>query len=142
MSAGLPIGEQITETGFDKIPACVKILLAVTEGSEQPFVIADSRGRVEGCNSAYCRLTGYAKDEIKGLRCEEDLTPAEWRTMESEVIRAQVKSKMPAIYAKEYKRKDGSIVPVELYSYLLFDGNNLPIFYCAFIRDLTRKRGP
>lgn len=59
----------------EKIRLFIEFLLDIVEGSSQPFVIADTRGQVKGCNIAYCRLTGYTGDELLSKNCGEDLTP-------------------------------------------------------------------
>ncbi len=120
--------------------ACIGLLLEVAEGSSQPFVIADASGVIKGCNGAFCRLVGYSKDELASKRVA-DLTPPEWRKQESGIIAGQVRSRMPAIYRKEYIRKDGTRVPVELYDHVIFDKNNRPVYFYAFVTDVTEKKG-
>ncbi len=122
-----------------ELALCVGLLLEVVEGSSQPFVIADASGLIVGCNSAFCRLTGYPKGELIS-KYVADLTPPEWRKQESGIIAGQVRSHMPAIYRKEYARKDGTRVPVELYDRVLFDKNNRPAYFYAFITDMTEKK--
>lgn len=116
---------------------CVELLLNIVEGSSQPFVIADAVGLIKGCNSAYCRLTGYTRDELRSKKCGEDLTPGEWRKQEAGIIAGQIKSKMPAIYRKEYVRKDGERIPIELYNHLIFDKNGRPLYFYAFVTDMS-----
>jgi PAS domain S-box-containing protein len=48
---------------------------------------------------------------------------------------------MPAIYRKEYVRKGGSRVPVELYDHVIFDKEGRPEYFYAFVTDLTEKKG-
>lgn len=120
----------------EKLKPCIEILLRVMEGSDQPFVIADSIGQVKGCNAAYSRLTGYTSEELLSKRCSQDLTPVEWRKKEGDIVAAQIKSKMPAIYKKEYTKKDGSRVPVELYNHIIFDAKGGPMYFYAFITRL------
>ncbi|HTY91112.1 MAG TPA: PAS domain S-box protein [Methanocella sp.] len=118
---------------------CVELLLDVVGGSSQPFVIADSSGLIIGCNGAFCRLVGYSKDELRSKRVVE-LTPPEWRKQESGIIAGQVRSKMPAIYRKEYMRRDGSRVPVELYDHVIFDKAGHPLYFYAFVTDVTERK--
>lgn len=122
-----------------QISQCVELLLDVVEGSTQPFVIADALGLIVGCNSAFCRLVGYSKDELHSKRIME-LTPDVWRKQESGIIAGQVRSKMPAIYRKEYLRKDGSRVPVELYDHVIFDKAGRPLYFYAFVTDVTERQ--
>jgi PAS domain S-box-containing protein len=119
---------------------CVELLLEIVEGSSQPFVIADASGLIVGSNSAFCRLVGYSKEEL-GLKRVAELTPQEWRKQESGIIAGQVRSKMPAIYRKEYTRKDGMRVPVELYDHVIFDKAGHPLYFYAFVTDVTENKG-
>ncbi len=123
----------------DRIKDFIEFLLNIVEGSSQPFVIADSRGLIKGCNTAYCRLTGYTSEELLSKKCGEDLTPPEWRIKESEVIAAQIMTKMPAIYKKEYCKKDGSRVYVELYDHIIFDTKGGPLYFYAFVTDVSSQ---
>lgn len=123
----------------EQIIPCIELLLHVIEGSGQPFVIADAYGKIKGCNTAYCRLTGYSREELLSKRCGEDLTPPEWRKKEAEVVAAQIKTKMPAIYIKEYMRKDGSRVTVELYDHIIFDNKGTPLYFYAFVSEVPLK---
>lgn len=124
----------------EKIRTFIEFLLNIVEGSSQPFVIADSIGLIKGCNTAYCRLTGYTREELLSKKCGEDLTPPEWRKNESEVIAAQILTKMPAIYKKEYVKKDGSRVPVELYDHIIFDTKGGPLYFYAFVSDISSRK--
>jgi PAS domain S-box-containing protein len=121
-----------------QLTQCVGLLLEVVDGSSQPFVIADASGLIAGCNGAFCRLVGYQADELRSRRIAE-LTPEEWRKQESGIIAGQVRSKMPAIYRKEYLRKDGSRVPVELYDHVIFDKAGRPLYFYAFVTDVTGR---
>lgn len=123
----------------DEFGKCIEFLLEAVEGSYQPFIIADAAGIIKGCNGAFARLVGYAKEELVSKRVE-DLTPPEWRKQESGIIAGQVRSGMPAIYRKEYVRKDGTRVPVEVFDRVAFDRDGRPMYFYAFITDLSEKR--
>ncbi len=125
--------------GSSEPGACIGLLLEVVEGSSQPFVIADASGLIKGCNSAFCRLVGYPKGELDSKHIA-DLTPPEWRKQESGIIAGQVRSRMPAIYRKEYVRKDGTHVPVEVYDHVIFDKEGRPLYFYAFVTDITGRQ--
>ncbi|WP_128860048.1 PAS domain-containing protein [Methanocella paludicola] len=137
----MPVSMQAdSDASKRQLTQCVGLLLEVVEGSSQPFVIADASGLIAGCNGAFCRLVGYPADELRSKRIAE-LTPQEWRKQESGIIAGQVRSKMPAIYRKEYVRKDGSRVPVELYDHVIFDKAGHPLYFYAFVTDVTERKG-
>ena len=117
----------------------IGLLLEILDGSAQPFVIADASGLIAGCNSAFCRLVGYSRDELF-LRHVADLTPVEWREKESAIIAGQIRSKMPAIYQKEYVRKGGARIHVELYDHAIYDKAGHPLYFYAFVTDVTGRQ--
>ncbi len=118
---------------------CVELLLNVVEGTSQPFVVADTNGRIVGCNTAFCRLLGYSRERLVATDIAS-LTPPEWRKNESGVIAGQVRSRMPAIYRKEYRHRDGSRLPIEVYNHAIFDRAGRPLYFYAFVSDLSSRR--
>ena len=124
----------------DRAKPCVEMLMNVIEGASQPFIVADTNGRIVGCNTAFCRLIGYSRDSLVAMKSIADLTPPEWRKNESGVIAGQVRSKMPAIYRKEYFHKDGSRLPIEVYNHTIFDRSGRPLYFYAFVSDLSGRK--
>lgn len=124
----------------DRARPCVQLLLNVIEGAVQPFIVADTNGRIVGCNTAFCRMIGYSREILVAMKSIADLTPAEWRKNESGIIAAQVRSKMPAIYRKEYFHKDGSRLPIEVYNHTIFDKAGRPLYFYAFVSDLSGRK--
>ncbi|MFA4902193.1 MAG: PAS domain S-box protein [Desulfobaccales bacterium] len=93
----------------------------------------DTQGRLREVNEAYCKLSGYSRDElltmsIKDLEAFE--TPQEiLETME------RVKAEGVARFERSHRRKDGVIIPVEIHAtFIVIDERQ---FLLAFIRDLT-----
>ena len=69
----------------------------------------------------------------------ETLTPPEWRAQEQAVLARLNETGEPATYEKEYVRKDGTRVPVELLVHLGKDERGEP-FYYSFVTDMTERR--
>ncbi|MRR38041.1 response regulator, partial [bacterium] len=104
------------------------------------YAVTDMGGRIREYNGSFLEMLGYGPEEIAGLTYI-DLTPAKWHAFEAAVMEKQV---MPQgyseIYEKEYRRKDGSVFPVELRTYLLRDENGNPAGLWAVIRDISHRR--
>lgn len=91
-------------------------------------------------NSAFQRMLGYTREELYRLKCT-DITPQKWHSHEEKILNEQViKRGYSDIYEKEYKRKDGTIFPVELRTYLIRDGNEKPVGMWAIVRDVTERK--
>ncbi|MCX6880085.1 MAG: PAS domain S-box protein [Verrucomicrobia bacterium] len=110
------------------------------ESMMDAFVSVDMTGRFLDSNPAYREMTGYSEDELRRLTYS-DITPESWHAIESRVVAEQV---IPLgysnIYQKEYRRKDGKIIPVELRTCLIRDADGTPAFMWAIIRDITIRQ--
>ncbi len=104
------------------------------------FVSVAMDGRITEANPAYRNLVGYTLDELSELTYI-DLTPAKWHEMESRIVAEQIIARGHSeIYEKEYRRKDGSIVPVELHAFLLRDAAGRPVAMNAVVRDISERK--
>ena len=104
------------------------------------FVLVDMSGRIRDCNASYQAMLGYSSDELKNLTYV-DITPARWHEEEARTVAEQIiPNGYSAVYEKEYIRKDGTTLPVELRTFLLRDRNNQPEAMWAIVRDVTERK--
>jgi len=108
--------------------------------SSQPFAVGYPDGRIGLFNPAFERLTGYTRDELRSIDWARTLTPPEWRMVERRNLSELDRTGRPVRYEKEYIRKDGSRVPVELLVHLAPDADGKPEYYYAFLTDLTERK--
>ena len=70
-----------------------------------------------------------------------DLTPEKWHAMESEIVDTQILTRgFSDVYEKEYLRKDGTVIPVELKTFLIRDHEGDPLYMWAIVRDITERK--
>jgi PAS domain S-box-containing protein len=118
-----------------------EFLADVLEHTSQPFTVGYPDGRLGLCNQAYEQLTGYRAEELRAIDWATMLTPPEWREMEKQKLDELHRSGQPVRYEKEYVRKDGTRVPIELLVHLVKDAKGKPEYYYSFLTDITgRKR--
>jgi PAS domain S-box-containing protein len=103
------------------------------------IVFWDVQGRITEANQAFLDIVGYAQEDLVSGRLRwTELTPAEWRDADEQII-AELKAVgtlQPR--EKEYFRKDGTRVPV-LVARALFEWK--PDEGVSFVVDMTdRKR--
>jgi PAS domain S-box-containing protein len=97
-------------------------------------------GEIVDVNRSYLEMLGYNEDEVRALRYS-DVTPARWHEFEEKIIVEQVLPRgYSDVYEKEYIRKDGTVLPVELKTYLLRDDDGKPSGMWAIVRDITERR--
>jgi len=100
----------------------------------------DMTGRITDFNPAFQKMLGYTREEIFNLTYN-DITPEKWHEKEKKIIDEQVLTKgYSDLYEKEYIKKDGTVFPIELRTYLIRDDKNEPVGMWAFIRDITRRK--
>jgi len=109
------------------------------ESMRDAFVIVDMAGRILEYNPAYQEMLGYPKEELRRLTYV-DITPEKWHAFEARLVAEQI---LPLgfseLYQKEYRRKDGSIFPVELSAFLIRDDDGNPFSIWAIVRDITDR---
>jgi PAS domain S-box-containing protein len=117
-----------------------EFLANILEESSQPFAIGYLDGRLGLLNHAFEQLTGYTKEELRTIDWSNILTPVEWREMEKQKLDELHRTGQPVRYEKEYIRKDGSIVPIELLVNIFLDKEGNPEYYYSFITDITERK--
>jgi PAS domain S-box-containing protein len=118
----------------------MRFLGNIVEQTTQPFAAADLAGRFTRVNPAFERLTGYTRAEL-ATKHINDLTPEKWHAMEHKLISEELIGRKRSIqFEKEYRRKDGSVVPIELVADAFLDpAGNIECLY-AFVSDLSERR--
>ncbi|MBS4097046.1 MAG: PAS domain S-box protein [Sulfuricella sp.] len=104
------------------------------------FAMVDMTGHLVDFNHAFQEMLGYSAEELRQLTYI-DLTPEKWHEGEMRIIEEQV---IPLghspVYEKEYRRKDGSVFPVELKASLILGENGQPEGMWAIVRDITERK--
>lgn len=110
------------------------------ESMTDAFVRVDMSGRIDEFNRAYREMLGYSEDELPRFTYAE-LTPERWHAMEVRITEEQIlKRGFSDVYEKEYRRKDGTVFPVELRTFLLTDDGGRPTGMWAIVRDITERK--
>jgi PAS domain S-box-containing protein len=104
------------------------------------FVSVDMSGRIIQCNSNYLELLGYQEDEILCLT-HKDINPEKWLSFEDEIVGMQILPRgYSEVYEKEYRQKDGTVIPVELRTFLIRDETGNPREMWSLVRDIQHRK--
>jgi PAS domain S-box-containing protein len=115
-------------------------LNALVENSPLAIVVVDSDTRVQICNPAFEGLFQYRREEIGGAQLNELIAPREL-LQEATVISSKVeKEGQHAHFTTRRRRKDGSLVDVELYGVPLRVAGKLVGVYGLYLDITDRKK--
>jgi PAS domain S-box-containing protein len=113
---------------------------ALYETMRDAFVSTDMAGHLLEFNTAYRNLLGYSEQELSKLTYV-DITPDRWHAFEASIVEEQIlKRGYSDVYEKEYRKKDGIIIPVELRTVLMRDEVGQPAGMWAIVRDITERK--
>lgn len=105
------------------------------ETSLDGFVVVDTEDHILEVNQAYCRLSGFEREELLGmstLALDAGHTPEQFAARRASIIKNG-----SDLFETLHRTKSGRTYPVEMtVSYLDKDGGRL---YC-FIRDISEKK--
>jgi len=91
-------------------------------------------------NHAFQKITGYTEKELQRINWNTVLTPHEWVEYESAKLQKLHETKKTVVYEKEYIRKDGVRIPIELMVSPDIDKDGNIHCYRAFITDITERK--
>jgi len=97
-------------------------------------------GSIMECNETFMSMLGYTLEELRSMTYQ-DITPVVWHGLEKKILEEQVCTRgYSDVYEKEYRRRDGTIIPVELRTSLLKDEKGDQIGMWAIVRDLSERQ--
>jgi PAS domain S-box-containing protein len=110
------------------------------ESMRDAYARGDLEGRMLECNRAFSSLTGFSEAEMLAMTYK-DFTPVQWHAMEEKILREQVFQRgYSDVYEKEYLRKDGTPMAVELRVFLIRNEQGLPTGMWAIVRDIAERK--
>jgi len=110
------------------------------ESMMDAFVETDMEGKILETNRVFQEMLGYSEEELSVLAVAS-ITPRKWHKLDAGVIAEQILQHGHSdVYEKEYRRKDGTVFPVELRVSLLRNQRKQPIAMWAIVRDVTAHR--
>ncbi len=104
------------------------------------FVSLDMEGNILEFNSAYRQMTGYSSAELRRMSVW-DLTPERWHDMQKTIMERDVIARGHSdIFEKEYRRRDGTLIPVELRIQLIRDEEGTSKGTWSIVHDITERK--
>lgn len=110
--------------------------------SRDGIVTVDTSMRIVEANEAYCEMLGYTIEELRSMKSFMDITPKKWHINETEFIWKDklLKKGYSGTFEKEYIHKNGTVFPVELNAFTIFDNEHNPKQMWAIVRNITERK--
>jgi PAS domain S-box-containing protein len=136
------IGRMRLEEALRESEENAHLLADVLQKAAMPFGMGAPDGRLVLFNEAFERLTGYSGAELeeRALTWSADFTPPEWRETEAAILARAASERRTVCYEKEYLRKDGTRVPIELHVQPVFDEAGTLLHYRSFLTDISARK--
>lgn len=112
----------------------------IYNSSKDAIGFAALDGTLLDVNNSFCRLTGYSREELAATIKYQDITPKNYHQFEAKIVEGILGTGKAAEYEKEYIRKDGSLVPISVTSFVVRGDNGEPIGVAAIIKDITGRK--
>ncbi|ODS29651.1 MAG: putative phosphohydrolase, partial [Candidatus Scalindua rubra] len=94
-----------------------KLFETVTDG----IVFTNLEGNILDCNKGFLDMLGYSMEEIR-TKNHRDNIPAEWHDMKEKIVKEQImKRGHSEVYELQYIKKDGTVFPISVRSWLIKD---------------------
>ena len=104
------------------------------------FVRIDMQGNFKEFNSCFRDMLGYTDAELLQL-AHLDITPEQWHEYSKRIIQNHViPNGYSDVFEKEFRKKDGTVFPVELRISLIRDAKGKPDGMWSVVRDITDRK--
>ncbi|MCX6618693.1 MAG: PAS domain S-box protein [Acidobacteria bacterium] len=97
----------------------------------------DRQGIMRRVNRAECELLGYARDEILGRPVWAFVAPEQRDLVRETVLRKMLGPYLPVVFEREWMRRDGSRLTVEIHENLILDAQGEITAIRAAVLDVT-----
>ena len=130
----------LAEDSMRKSQRQLRVLAHALESSSQPFAVGYPDGRIMTYNAAFCKLTGYTKEELHKVKYFTDISPEEWHLVMEKAEAKIRQTQQPQRFETEYMRKDGSRVPVEVFEHPIYGSDGNLQNYYLFFSDIKNRK--
>jgi len=111
---------------------------ALFDQSNDAVFMLDLDGNHIEVNARGADMLGYAPDQMRGMSYRDLITPDEF--VEADNIRERLLAgERVEPYQRQFKRKDGTVLPVEINVECIFDDAGRPLHIQSIVRDISER---
>ena len=113
-------------------------LLGLFKLSPLGIALTDTQGKYIEFNDAFVRICGYPAEELKSL-ASWDLTPEKYKEQEALQLEMLEKTGQYGPYEKEYRQKDGTLIPINLNGLAIGDDDTQKYIW-SIVEDISKRK--
>ncbi|MBT4333849.1 MAG: PAS domain S-box protein [Candidatus Cloacimonetes bacterium] len=132
--------EKMFDDKANELHQSEELYRSLFEESFNGIIFVTKEGEFVVCNNAYIKITGYSIEELSSMDLNQ-ITPVEFQEWErKEIFEKQLPQRGHSeTYEKEYIKKNGAIIPVEVTSHKMKTDSG-DILYWSLVRDISERR--
>jgi|GEM_PF-2011549 len=103
------------------------------------YVLTAMNGAIIESNEAFQQMVGYSGEELTFLSYR-NLTPEKWHDYEQRIVDEQIMvNGHSLVYQKEYRKKDGTVFPIEIRAFLIKNSSGEKDGMWAIVREISER---
>ena len=135
-----PSRQTFLEPGFDPLSVSNEVLRLAFAQSPSGMTISALNGRWLWVNDAYCRMLGYAPDELLRISHREVTHPDDVSGDIAFVAGAIAGERESLEREKRYVHKDGSVVWAHVLARVIRERGGEPMYFISHVQDVSDRR--
>jgi PAS domain S-box-containing protein len=112
---------------------------ALFEYANDAIFLLDMEGIHLQVNQKAADLLGYTREELVGMRIQDVVQEREYSDAQNRVQRLLKGESLP-LYERTFRKKDSSLIPVEINISLVKDSGGEPMFFQSIVREITERK--
>ncbi|MBS3818850.1 PAS domain S-box protein [bacterium] len=112
---------------------------ALFEYSNDAVFLLSPYGEQMRVNQKAADLLGYTREELRGKSFKDLIVPSEYQDAEKKRKELREKKSL-ASYERTVRKKDGTLIPVEVNVSLICDSEGKPLFIQSIVRNVSEKK--
>ncbi len=117
-----------------------QIYRALFERTNDAVFLISLEGRHLAVNQRASELLGYTPDELLELTVHHIVVPDEAHGDANQALATLLANSQLPVYERTLRRKDGTLVPVEINAALVRDVDGTPLHFQSVVRDITERK--
>ena len=131
--------EELVQKRTRELDEAQKLLSKSIDDADIGMVLVEPGGRFKMANRKFCDIVGYSDKELQKMTFQ-DITYSEDYSIGADAVKNMIEEKIDKTeIIKRYQRKNGEIIHVRLFTALIRDEINNPIYFFTQAHDITEQ---